>query len=130
MPEPADLLATARDLASTGRGRPRQSNLLRATSTVYYALFGALARNCADCLIGSGTKARQSPAWRQVYRAVEHSMVKEACKHDTMLRFPEAVQNFGDFLVEMQIVRHSADYDPQTRVFRAEVASQVRCPCG
>ena len=29
-----------------------------------------------------------------------------------MERFPPSIQRFGDFFVEMQEIRHSADYDP------------------
>ena len=123
MPKPTDLLDAAQGLATVDRGRPRQANLLRAMSTVYYALFHALARTCADCLIGTGQ--RRSRAWAQVYRAVEHSAVKEACKHDTMLRFPDAVQNFADLFVEMQIARHRADYDPRTNVSRVQVGRGI-----
>ena len=29
-----------------------------------------------------------------------------------MRRFPPSIRKFGDFFVEMQEIRHSADYDP------------------
>ena len=48
-----DLLATARRLAKASPQKPRQSDLKRAISTAYYALFHAMARNAADMLVGA-----------------------------------------------------------------------------
>ena len=54
---PNALIRIARYLASTGTGvnagRPNQADLRRAVSTTYYALFHALARCCANTLIGA-----------------------------------------------------------------------------
>ena len=50
---PQDLLTLAVELASgSSRGRPGQVELRRAVSSVYYALFHALANSCADLLVG------------------------------------------------------------------------------
>jgi hypothetical protein len=59
-----DLIATARRLAKASPKRPRQSDLKRGVSTAYYALFHALARDCADLLVGAG-EARNDPAWHK-----------------------------------------------------------------
>ena len=80
--KPRDLLDTARDLiVVTGGRKPRQSNLHRATSTAYYAMFHTLARSVADLMIGSsGAKRRSNGAWKQAYRALDHGVVKSTCK--------------------------------------------------
>ena len=49
---PRDLIATARRTVGTGPGAPRQSDLRRAVSTAYCALFHCLARSSADTLVG------------------------------------------------------------------------------
>ena len=43
----------ARRLALAGPRRPRQADLRRAVSTAYYALFQAMAKDCADVLVGA-----------------------------------------------------------------------------
>ena len=48
------LVGTARRLATSGaKGKPRQSDLRRAISTAYYALFHALAKDGADLFVGA-----------------------------------------------------------------------------
>ena len=55
-----DLAQTAADLLNTGLGRPRQSNLRRAISTVYYAMFHCLAKCCADTIVGGRGATRSA----------------------------------------------------------------------
>lgn len=57
--KPLDFLETARDLATSSARRPRQTNLRRAVSTTYYALFHCLAKCCADMVVGGA--GRSSP---------------------------------------------------------------------
>ncbi len=111
----ADLIAAARDLVEAGsRGRPRQANLRRAVSTTYYAMFHCLAVCCADLLVGGAGSDRSEPAWRQVYRALEHGAARQRCNRAAIIqKFPEEVQDFADKFVDMQQKRHQADYDPE-----------------
>ena len=110
---PEDFILLARhDLRQNG-SRPSQVALRRALSTTYYSLFHTLAKNGADLLVGATSAFRSKYAWRQTYRGLEHSQVKSACRRkDIMGKFPQTIQEFGDFFVEMQKIRHSADYDP------------------
>lgn len=114
---PLDLIKTARRLAEKpGRGQPRQSDLKRAVSTAYYALFHALCLTCANGFIGTKTADRSNPAWRQTYRSVEHRTTKNRCsKSNTIRLFPSEIRNFADEFVKMQEKRHEADYDPASR---------------
>ena len=120
--QPLDLIKTARRLSDPrGSKKPRQSDLKRAVSTAYYAIFHTLCRNCADCLIGKTKASRSEPAWRQAYRAVEHSHAKNQCKNKAILaKFPQDIQNFAELFTALQEKRHAADYDPLSRFDKLE----------
>lgn len=100
-------------------------DLRRATSSAYYALFHALARQCADLIVGGPGARRSRPAWRQTYRAVEHGAARGACVDQRITRFPEAIQDFANAFVTMQAKRHKADYDPSARFAKFEVAQDI-----
>lgn len=99
----------------------------RAVSAVYYALFHCLARNCADTLVGGYGADRSKPAWRQVYRSLEHGFAKNACSDKQILnKFPQKIQNFAITFVTMQDKRHSADYDPAAPTFlKSDVVQDI-----
>lgn len=117
MAQPLDYIRSARKLIGRGHSRrPRQSDLRRAISTAYYAMFHTLCINCADCLIGGTRAARSDRAWRQAYRAIEHGFAKSQCKNGSILaRFPREVEDFAQAFVTLQEKRHDADYDPFAR---------------
>lgn len=51
--KPDDFIRTARSLVTQqGAGRPRETDLRRAVSTAYYALFHCVAASGADLLVG------------------------------------------------------------------------------
>jgi len=109
-----------------GTGKPRQSDLKRAMSTAYHAMFHALCRNCADSLIGKTPASRSQPAWNQAYRAVEHRYAKNQCLNEkAMRRFPEEIQRFAVKLGELQDHRHQADYDPLSGFTRDDVQAAI-----
>lgn len=113
---PHELIKTARRLTeSLGRGQPRQSDLKRAVSTAYYALFHALCRICADGFIGTKTADRSNPAWQQTYRSVEHGLAKNRCSENKIGEFPAEIRNFAEEFVKLQEKRHEADYNPISR---------------
>lgn len=125
--QPRDLIASAKRLLGRGRkGKPRQSDLKRALSTAYYAMFHALCRNCADSFIGIAKTSRSQPAWRQVYRAVEHGFAKNQCKNRSVMeRFPPEIQDFANQFVLLQERRHQADYDPFIKFTRHDVLTSI-----
>lgn len=124
--KPLELIQTAKRLASMSRNKPRQSDLRRAISTAYYALFHCVCRNCADCLIGTASADRSAPAWQQAYRSVVHGTVKHQCKNRTiMCKFPKDIEDFGNCFVELQFERHKADYDPNARFTRTEILTSI-----
>ena len=118
------MIVTARKLANAGKQRPRQADLRRAISTAYYAVFQALAKDAADLLVGVGPR-RALPAWAHVYRALEHGLAKSACKEVRNLGFPAGIVSCAGTCIELQEVRHRADYDPNSRFTRAEALDWV-----
>ena len=124
--KPLDLLATADVLLKAGKGKPTQSNLRRAHSTAYYALFHCLARNCADTLLGGEGARRSNPAWRRTYRALDHGTAKTACSQQhSLATFSQPIQDFANLFNSMQIKRHEADYDPHISLFKSDVVNDV-----
>lgn len=123
---PLDLIDTARRLTWREKGKPRQTDLRRALSTAYYAGFHALAKSCADSLVGASKTQRSEPAWRQTYRALEHGFSKNACKDGAIIsRFPAEIQDFASCFVALQEKRHAADYDPSSRYAKSEVDNDI-----
>ncbi len=125
--KPADFIATARDLAQANtRGRPRETNLRRAVSTAYYALFHGLAECCADMLVGGSGANRSQAAWRQTYRALQHGTIRQRCQHQAVIRkFSTEIQNFAIQFVILQKERHRADYDPEGVYNKDEVLQKI-----
>jgi uncharacterized protein (UPF0332 family) len=112
-------------LLKAGNGAPTQSNLKRAQSTIYYAVFHCLARDAADMLIGSKGANRSQKAWTQVYRALQHNKAWERCKKVVDLTFPDSVKDFAAAFRILQHKRHRADYDPDSRLTKQEVAIDI-----
>lgn len=118
------LIGTARRLAGSGvKGKPRQSDLRRAVSTAYYALFHALAKDGADLFVGASRTP--SAAWSQAYRALEHGFAKNACSQVRGLGLPGPIVGCAETFVRLQQQRHAADYDPLARFTRTEVILAV-----
>ena len=64
------------------------------------------------------------PMWRRVYRAPEHRQAKARCA-SLPASFPDSVRQFGRTFAMLQDKRHFADYDPDYRVGKSEVAADV-----
>ncbi|MCY4007043.1 MAG: hypothetical protein OXE84_09545 [Rhodobacteraceae bacterium] len=126
--QPRALIASARRLLGRGRkGKPRQSDLKRAMSTAYYAMFHALCRNCADSFIGTNRASRSLRAWRQVYRSVDHGYAKAQCMNQRVMRlFPSDIKRFAVKLRELQEQRLLTDYDPLSTFTRADVQTAIK----
>lgn len=105
----SELLTTARLLAEARPPGPTQTDLRRAVSTAYYAVFHGLARTCADQVVGRGQAG--SEEWDRAYRALDHGAAKQA-----LLNLPpaagEADKQFAEIFARLQKARHRADYDP------------------
>ena len=125
---PLDFIETARDLAGASRQdhQPRETNLRRAVSTTYYALFHGLASCCADTIAGDSPANRDPLAWNQAYRALEHRTARNRCKKkDEIKRFPPEIEEFAEQFADLQLKRHRADYDPNASFSKNEVIQYI-----
>ncbi len=122
---PTHLLDVADQLAGgDGPGAPRQVNLRRAVSTVYYALFHWLARCAADSLVGVGETSGES--WARVYRALNHRDLRQRCQKGRVPpSTPYPLRQLGTALVQLQPIRNGADYNPVARFAKRDVLAQV-----
>lgn len=113
-------LASAKRLVTPKAKKPTQANLRRCISTCYYSVFHALAKACADGLVGSTKSRRPNKAWVEVYRGLEHGPSKNACSQARGIAFPEDLKAFSDAFVQLQETRHLVDYDPLVRPTQAD----------
>ena len=117
---PSDLLISAQNLVPVGPGRPLESDLRRAVSTVYYALFHGLAECCADEFFNRNSRGQ--PGWVRIYRALNHGRAREACQARKDIQpFCDEIRDFATRIVDLQDQRHQADYDPVATFRKSEV---------
>lgn len=118
-----DLLDIARRLAD---GSPTQTDLRRAVSSVYYAVFHTICQSNADTLVGDNPQDRDESAWRQAYRALEHGYARRRCQQVLSGgRFSPPIQRLAGFVAVIQDLRHRADYDPDATFSQQEVVTAV-----
>jgi uncharacterized protein (UPF0332 family) len=118
------VITTARKLANASPGKPRQADLRRAISTAYYAIFHAMAKDVADILLGVGSD-RPDKAWSQTYRSLQHGDARIACETAHKLGFSSNLVSCAVAFVDLQKLRHDADYDPDIRFNRAEALDAI-----
>ena len=124
---PSELIALARALvdgviAGGGTTPSTQTELRRAVSCAYYALFHTLAASNANVLVGALPTDQQRWAWQQTYRAADHRPARNRLSGASLgNRFPLAIRNFGIVFAVAQQARHSADYDPHSQFQATDV---------
>ena len=125
---PHHLIELAELVARGSGGRPRQTDLRRAVSTLYYALFHLLAQHGAK-LVSTRAALRF-----QIARKFDHGKMKavsnEFKKGDVPAYFktqldsiPKELARLAELFVRLQEARHQADYDTHSDadVSKAEV---------
>lgn len=105
-----DLLSLADELANRDSGRPRQASLRRAVATAYYALFHALAKLCADQLVGP---SKPWDVYTPVYRSVDHSAARKVLREARNHSFDPAIAPVALSFVKLHDARLAADYIPE-----------------
>lgn len=119
-----DLLEQADGLCAPSFGRrTREVDLRRAISTAYYGLFHYVLTEVADAFVGPAV--RNGPRYVLVYRSVNHADLKTTCAEIQKPRpsdryapyapaegFDASLKQFASGLIDLQISRHRADYDP------------------
>ncbi len=132
-----DLLEQAVKLAKLDAKRPRQANLRRAVSSVYYAVFHLLVDEA--CRVQIGAQHGQAPFRQVLGRAFAHGVMKEACKSfgggtlkkgvakglPAGLAIPAEIRVLAETFVDLQERRHLADYDLTERFKRSDVLSLI-----
>lgn len=145
MIDPDALLAHARRLAGSGRGRPPDVDLRRGISAAYYSVFHDITRQAAQHLIGSADLSAQNAirrTWTHGEIAASSGLVVDRAK--VLLHSPEAppaksllaygplpdlAANDGSLVAglrrlgELQILRHQADYDHEATFGKASLLS-------
>jgi uncharacterized protein (UPF0332 family) len=121
------LIEQAKHLATRERGKPRQVSLRRAISAAYYAVFHLLVNDGASRLIPNSPERLRM----QARRAFAHRDMRNACQEiakPSRLLLPlialplEAdLKTVADIFVELQELRHFADYDLSKSFSRIEV---------
>jgi hypothetical protein len=126
-----DLLEQAKHSAARERGRPKQASLRRAVSTAYYALFHLLVDE-ATRILTSDPKLRLL-----VVRAFVHDEMKQASNSFKSASLPPHVaavagaivpadlQFVADAFIELQQIRHEADYKLDRSFTRGDVLKLV-----
>jgi uncharacterized protein (UPF0332 family) len=97
----ADALLTAQGNSSAFRRR--------AVSSAYYAVFHALARQCADFMTQGTDRTLES--YSRVYRSLEHGPLKQAFLQEPLKQHAK-LGEAGQSIVHLQAERFKADYAP------------------
>lgn len=125
--EPTDLIAVARTLAGGGNasnpGGTTDTELRKAVNCSYYAIFHTLCRTYADVMTGPQVGSQMGrELWNMAYRSIDHGPARSKCSDTgTMSRFNPGIQGFAAALVDLQRLRHEADYDPGTTFTQSQV---------
>lgn len=134
---PAWLLRLARELVpeAAGQGQPRNTNLRRATSTAYYALFHAIASGAAEHALPAASDAER----HSYTRYVSHTSIKAVCGwiagdappvHLTTtvsrLRQNPTLSDVAATFLALHEARESADYDHDADMTRPTTLSLIR----
>ena len=107
-----ELIILAREMAETPLSHHLHQAWLRlAVSTVYYALYHALARSNADLLVESPDTEVGAPAWNRVYAALGGDAAHERMRAD-FSEHPEAIRRFSDAFLAAHQQRLLAEEDP------------------
>lgn len=114
-----NLIQVARDLLSPqGTGRlPTHEHIRRAESSAYYAMFHSLSHSNATALVGLPANPTTAETWSRIYRGLYHTTARRALQSNRQ-DFSMPARRFTDAFVDLQHLRHSADYDPNA-VFTA-----------
>jgi hypothetical protein len=106
-----DPLTIADELAKRDPGRPKQASLRRAAATAYYAMFAALAKMCADELVGV---TQPWDIYTPMYRALDHGAARKLFERvrpgDA---FDSEALRIGLIFIRLRDARLLADYAPE-----------------
>ena len=99
-----------------------QTRLRLAVSTVYYAMYHALARSNADLLMGPSEMEVNTPEWNRVYMALGAHELMQA----DFSRHPAAVRRFAEVFLAVHHQRLLAEEDPMVTFTTAEAQDWIQ----
>ena len=129
-----DLLLQADVLTNLDPRRPKQASLRRALSTAYYAFFHLLAEEASQAL----AVKRVDGLAAALSRALNHSEMRKACYAvlarplqpplDRLLQQEASAELrlVAKRFVDLQEVRHIADYDVSAAFSKPQTLAQIR----
>ena len=83
-----------------------------------------MAADAADMLVGVGPN-RPHKAWAHALRSIQHGEAKTACEAARQMNISAQIKTCADTFVNLQQMRHNADYDPALRVLRAHAITAI-----
>jgi hypothetical protein len=109
--ESVSYLATAKKLID---GKSSESDIRRAVSTAYYAMFHHVCLHFGDIVV-QPDQGRFVRAWLQAYRYIDHGVAKSRCTEvrSKKLGFPPNLVVFAETFLDLQQRRLDADYNPE-----------------
>jgi len=108
-----ELLDCARKRLQTSISERTESDLRRATSDLYYALFHALCGALVQDPPNTDSSAEYIERYISLYRIPDHRQVEKRCRDTRSLNeFDPKLQRFAKQLVAMKNKRELADYHP------------------
>ena len=103
---------------------PSQTDMRRAISTAYYAVFHTLAASNAELIAGQPQSNMSSYAWERVYRRLDHGRARNNLRAVLTLLSPNG-ENFARTFIDLQDLRQEADYDPNFSVTRTRTLNII-----
>jgi len=136
MIDPQQLISVARLLSMPPRrGAPQQVKLRRAISSAYYAVFHHFIESATTQLIGVD---RRQASYAIIYRSFEHADLRKACTQAQLPALSKELQkavglpSYGadvrecaTFFVELQQIRHEADYNPAAKISLSDTRTAI-----
>jgi hypothetical protein len=117
-------------------GTVRQVDLRRSVSAAYYGVFHYTLTAATDELIG--VTRRGSARYTLVYRSVDHRALRTLCaemtrphlstkyrKFEPANGFAPDLRAFATGILELQEMRHAADYDPSSQLSISNAALAI-----
>ena len=134
---PEHLFEQGERLVTSDAGRPRQADVRRAISAAYYGVFHSIITAAVDHFIG--VTNRNAVQYGLAFRSVDHGWLRDLCKEvqkPTLTRkfkpyeprggFGQNIVAFGAAVVQLQEMRHAADYDVMVRMTRSDAIVAIR----
>ena len=119
-------------LVQTAKGRIAEptriteTDLRRAYSDLYYALFHKLCDTVASAVPMRPDFAPSREVYTALYRSVDHGTIERQCRDRKIDRFGPAMTKFAQQFIAFKDVRELADYDPLAKFEISSVRTAIQ----